>query len=249
MSKKQHNKQVSRARNKRRTDKFERRSARNRIIIIAMAVLMTLSLFAIPLTQWLASRGDAAAPEPQEPAAQETETPEPVGADDLAIDPNATYLATFATSEGDITVELDAAGAPITTSNLVELAQDGFYDGVIFHRVIDGFMIQAGDPTGTGTGGPGYTIEDELEPAVELVEAAGNYPRGTLAMANTGQPDSGGSQFFIVHQDYPLPPQYAVFGEVVEGMEVVDTIATTPTEQGDRPVDPVEISTVTIDER
>ncbi|TVR37432.1 MAG: peptidylprolyl isomerase [Nitriliruptor sp.] len=165
----------------------------------------------------------------------------------MTIDPGATYRATIATSEGDVTVELDAAGAPMATNNLVSLARDGYYEGIIFHRVIDGFMIQGGDPTGTGMGGPGYAFDDELGPAEELVEREGSYVRGTLAMANSG-PDTNGSQFFIVHEDAPLPPAYVVFGEVIDGMDVVDAIATTPTDEADRPLDPIEITAVTIDE-
>jgi cyclophilin family peptidyl-prolyl cis-trans isomerase len=260
VSKKSHRKQVQRARTKRQQDRFQRRSARNRLIILVMAVLMVLSLVAIPLTQWLADRGDAAAPpEPEdlEPASEEPEQPDAASetagrADaydepfDLTIDPDAAYTATFVTDEGDIVLALDAQGAPNTVNNLVNLARDGYYDGVIFHRVIDGFMIQGGDPTGTGAGGPGYRFEDELEVAQELVEEHGGYPRGTLAMANAG-PDTNGSQFFIVHADYPLPPQYAVFGEVVDGMEVVDAIATAAVD-GERPVEPVAIQTIEIDE-
>jgi len=248
VSKKQHNKQVARAQQKRRDDKFERRTARNRIIIIVMAALMVLSLFAIPLTQWLASRGEAAAPTPQELEAEPS--PETVSAEDppeMVIDPAGSYRATIATSEGEMAVELDAAGAPVATNNLVSLARDGYYEGIIFHRVIDGFMIQGGDPTGTGMGGPGYSFEDELAPAEQLVEREGSYVRGTLAMANSG-PDTNGSQFFIVHEDAPLPPAYVVFGEVTDGMDVVDAIAATPTDEADRPLDPIEITSVTIDE-
>ena len=248
MSRKQHKKQVARAQQKRRNDKFERRTARNRIIIIVMAVLMALSLFAIPPTQWFASRGDAAAPPPEE---LETEQqPETVSAEEppeMVIDTGATYRATIATSEGDVTVELDAQGAPVATNNLVSLARDGYFEGVIFHRVIEGFMIQGGDPTGTGMGGPGYSFDDELGPAEDLVEREGSYIRGTLAMANSG-PDTNGSQFFIVHEDAPLPPAYVVFGEVIDGMDVVDAIAATPTDGTDRPLDPIEITSVTIDE-
>ncbi len=253
MSKKSHKKQVQRARAKREQDRFERRSARNRIIILVMAGLMVLSLFAIPLTTWLAGRGDASPPEPEdtEPvpdtADQDEAYDEPF---EVTVDPDTTYTATFETELGDIVVELDAEGAPIATNNLVNLARDGYYDGVVFHRVVEGFMIQGGDPTGTGAGGPGYQIEDEFDTAVETVEAEGGYPRGALAMANTGAPNSSGSQFFIMHDDYPLPPQYTLFGQVVEGMEVVDEIATAEVQadQPERPTDPVTITTITIDE-
>jgi cyclophilin family peptidyl-prolyl cis-trans isomerase len=138
------------------------------------------------------------------------------------IDPSVTYQAVLATTEGDITIELDTEAAPATVNNFVVLARYGFYDGVPFHRIIPGFMNQAGDPVGPspGTGGPGYTIPDELP------EGDDPYPEGTLAMANTGQPDSGGSQFFIVVEGggAQLTPTYTAFGRVVEGMEVVDEI-------------------------
>ena len=160
----------------------------------------------------------------------------------FSIDAANGYRATIATSLGDITVELLADRAPATVNNFVFLAREGFYDGVIFHRVIEGFMIQGGDPTGTGTGGPGYRFRDELEAAQEL-----GYPRGTLAMANAG-PNTNGSQFFIVHTGAQLPPAYAVFGRTVGGLEVVDAIATTRTDARDRPHEDVVIRTVTIEE-
>lgn len=215
------------------------------MILLVMAALMVLSIVAVPLTSWFASRGDAAQPEPMDTA--DEGFAEPFA---LTIDPEATYHATFETDEGDIVIELDPEGAPIATNNLVNLARSGFYDGVIFHRVVEGFMIQGGDPTGTGTGGPGYNIEDEFAVAEATFEAEGGYPRGALAMANTGAPNSSGSQFFIMHADYPLPPQYTLFGHVIDGIEVVDAIATAEvlTDQPERPVDPVVIRTITIAE-
>lgn len=162
---------------------------------------------------------------------------------------------TLATTCGDIVLELDAADAPATVANFVALAEDGYYAGVGFHRVIDGFMVQGGDPTGTGSGClddtcserlPGYTFPDELALAEDVVAETGGYPRGTLAMANAG-PDTNGSQFFIVQASpgYPLPPNYAVFGQVVEGMDVVDRIAKGPAD-GDLAVDPVVIRSVEV---
>jgi cyclophilin family peptidyl-prolyl cis-trans isomerase len=138
------------------------------------------------------------------------------------IDPARTYRAVLATTEGDITIELDAQAAPVTVNNFVVLARYGFYDGVPFHRIIPGFVNQAGDPVGPtpGTGGPGYTIPDELP------EGTDPYPEGTVAMANTGASDSGGSQFFIVIADGGdrLTPTYTVFGRVVEGLDVAREI-------------------------
>lgn len=158
---------------------------------------------------------------------------------EMTIDPAKTYRATIETSAGTMVAELFAEDAPKTVNNFVFLARDGYYDGIIFHRVISGFMIQGGDPTGTGRGGPGYRFDDE--------PVNRPYARGTLAMANAG-PNTNGSQFFIMHADYGLPPQYTIFGKLISGEEVVDEIAAAPKGPGDRPTDPVTITTVTIDE-
>lgn len=160
----------------------------------------------------------------------------------MQIDPQRSYSATVATSQGTIEIDLFAARSPRTVNNFVFLAREGFYQGVVFHRVIEGFMIQGGDPTGTGTGGPGYRFADELEAAREH-----GYPRGTVAMANAG-PDTNGSQFFIVHRDAGLPPDYAVFGQVTDGMTVVDRIAAGRTDAQDHPLDEVRIERVAITE-
>ena len=148
--------------------------------------------------------------------------------------------ATVQTNHGAIELELDAGRSPITVNNFVTLARDGFYDGTIFHRVIQGFMIQGGDPTGTGTGGPGYRFRDELE-------GSGTYSRGTLAMANAG-PNTNGSQFFICHTDVGLPHNYTIFGKVSGSMDTVDAIATTATAPGDRPVEECVMESVTVTE-
>mgnify|MGYP001581691181 CR=1 FL=1 len=147
------------------------------------------------------------------------------------------------TNKGDITVELFAEDAPKTVENFVTLAKKGFYDSIIFHRVISGFMIQGGDPTGTGSGGPGYQFADELNsetPSYKL-----GYTRGTLAMANAG-PNTNGSQFFIMHADYPLPHAYTIFGRVTAGMEVVDFIATGAVDSSDRPREEVKMIKVEV---
>jgi cyclophilin family peptidyl-prolyl cis-trans isomerase len=159
---------------------------------------------------------------------------------ELTIDLDKTYTATIHTTAGDIAVELYAAAAPQTVNNWVFLANDGFYDDVIFHRVIKGFMIQGGDPTGTGRGGPGYQFRDEFHDKT-------SYHRGTLAMANAG-PNTNGSQFFIMHADYGLPNAYTIFGEVTDGMGVVDAIAEAPTGPQDRPVNPVMITGIDVTE-
>jgi len=160
---------------------------------------------------------------------------------EMAIDLSKTYTATIDTSAGEIAVAFYSAEAPQTVNNFVFLAREGFYDDVIFHRVISGFMVQGGDPTGTGTGGPGYRFRDELG------HAKSKYDRGTLAMANSG-PNTNGSQFFIMHADYPLPNQYSIFGQVTEGMDIVDTIANAPKGPQDRPNTPVTINSISISE-
>lgn len=126
------------------------------------------------------------------------------------------------TSCGPVRIRLDPEAAPETVNSFVFLARQGYFDGTVSHRVLPGFVFQAGDPTASGTGGPGYDIPDELPPADFA------YTRGVVAMANTGDPDSGGSQFFVVLADITLAPNYTVFGEVVEGFEVLDRIATLP---------------------
>jgi len=157
----------------------------------------------------------------------------------LSIGPKKKYTATIETSAGTMTAELFAGDAPATVNNFVFLARDSYYDDVIFHRVIRGFMIQGGDPTGTGRGGPGYRFNDG--------PVKRPYLRGTLAMANAG-PNANGSQFFVMHADYGLPPNYTIFGKLTGGEDVLDAIATASTGPQDRPVDPVTIKTVTIEE-
>ena len=149
--------------------------------------------------------------------------------------------ATMKTSEGDIVLELFDEDAPKTVSNFKKLASDGFYDGLVFHRVIDDFMIQGGCPQGTGTGGPGYTFEDEINPHKVV--------RGALAMANAG-PNTNGSQFFIVTTEAApwLDGKHTVFGEVRDGHDVVDKIGTTQTDGRDRPVEPIGIVTIELEQ-
>jgi cyclophilin family peptidyl-prolyl cis-trans isomerase len=137
----------------------------------------------------------------------------------MQIDSSKNYKALIKTSQGDIAVDLTEKMTPVTVNNFVFLAKEGFYDNTIFHRIIEGFMIQGGDPLGNGTGNPGYKFDDE--------EFQGKYNRGTLAMANSG-PNTNGSQFFIMHQDNQLPPDYVIFGNVIEGIEVVDKIVSQP---------------------
>lgn len=164
----------------------------------------------------------------------------------MRIDPEKVYTATLETNKGSIEVEFYPKDAPNTVNNFVCLAEDGYFDQTPFHRIVKGFVIQGGDPTGTGSGSPGYQFNDE--------PIARDYERGILAMANAG-PNTNGSQFFIVLEDLRgrLPKNYTIFGRVTEGLDVVDTIANTPTATGrsgekSTPTEPVTLEKVTISE-
>ena len=158
----------------------------------------------------------------------------------MGIDPSKRYTATMETSLGTLVIALDAIKAPKTVNNFVFLALNHYYDGVIFHRIIKGFMCQGGDPTGTGTGGPGYKFADELP-------KPGQYEIGSVAMANAG-PNTNGSQFFIVsgRSGVGLPPQYSLFGKLVKGLDVLETMQNVDTDRSDRPREDVVINSVTI---
>ena len=159
---------------------------------------------------------------------------------EMGIDPTKRYTATMETSMGTMVIALDALKAPRTVNSFVFLALNHYYDGIIFHRIINGFVCQGGDPTGTGTGGPGYRFDDELP-------KAGQYQIGSLAMANAG-PNTNGSQFFLISgpSGVGLPPAYALFGQVVKGLDVVEAMQNVPTGRGDRPLTDVVINSVTI---
>jgi len=163
---------------------------------------------------------------------------------EMNIDLNKKYTAVMKTNMGDISIEFFTNDAPLTVNNFINLSKDGYYNEVIFHRVISGFMIQGGDPSGTGHGDmgkyPGYKFEDELNNKQP-------YEKGILAMANAG-PNTNGSQFFIMHVDYPLPYQYTIFGKVTDGLDIVDKIASVETAEGDRPVSDVVIESIEIKE-
>jgi cyclophilin family peptidyl-prolyl cis-trans isomerase len=159
--------------------------------------------------------------------------------------PNRT--AAIQTNKGTIRFELLETDAPKTTENFITLAERGYYNGIIFHRVIKGFMIQGGDPTGTGRGGEsawGGRFKDEIDASAAVYQRG--YKAGTVAMANAG-PNTNGSQFFIMHSDYPLPPNYTIFGRVIEGQEVVNEIASTKTDRNDRPLDEIKMEQVAIE--
>ena len=163
---------------------------------------------------------------------------------EMKIDPNKSYTATFETSKGNVVVDLFAKEAPKTVNNFVFLAREDFYDGIIFHRVIPEFMIQGGDPTGTGTGGPGYQFEDETGPANPH-----RHVPGTLSMANAG-PGTNGSQFFLTEVETPhLDGRHTVFGRVRTGLDVIKQIARVRTGPGDKPAEDVVIKDVKIEEK
>lgn len=162
---------------------------------------------------------------------------------ELSIDLDKHYEAVVETSKGRFTIALDAEKTPVTVNNFVFLAEEGFYDGLTFHSIIESFMIQTGDPKANGTGNAGYRIPDELD-------AEAKYVEGTVAMFNTGSPNTGSSQFFICTgpeaSNLNRQPNYTIFGKVTEGMDVVQAIASTSVEDG-KPLEPVVITTITIE--
>ena len=179
---------------------------------------------------------DVPAADGSSPKTQRFDGPPP-----LVIDPSKRYTAEMVTSKGTLTIALDPIAAPKTVNNFVFLARWHYYDGIVFHRIIPGFMLQGGDPEGSGRGGPGYRFEDELP-------APGRYEIGSLAMANAG-PNTNGSQFFIVSgpDGTSLPPSYSLFGQVVKGLDVVKAIESVGSRSG-APSEPVIIESVTITE-
>ncbi|MFA9444994.1 peptidylprolyl isomerase [Egicoccus sp. AB-alg6-2] len=286
MSKRQHQKQLDKARSRRQADALRRRERRTRITVLVIVVFLVVGLVGAGLViggdDPVPEIDDVEAPNGDEDGSAASDVEPCPPADDapevdaryyddspaVDLDPEADYVATMATTCGNITIDLDVEGAPGAVANLVGLAEDGYYDGVLFHRVIDGFVIQAGDPAGTGCGQadctaagfdpeaptyPGFSIPDETSAAEDFAAGATGgveYPRGTVAMARTDAPDSTGSQFFIVQGDpIGLPDaSYIVVGTVAEGMDVVDQIAGQPTEAGDRPVDEVRIVSFTVEQ-
>ncbi len=156
------------------------------------------------------------------------------------------YTITLKTNKGEIVFKTYAESAPNTVENFIKLAKDNFYDNLIFHRVIDGFMIQAGCPLGTGTGGPGYTFNDEIDADAEIYRRG--YREGVVAMANAG-PNTQGSQFFIMVEDNPLPPAYTIFGEVISGQSIANEISEVETGANDKPNEDIVIKEVLVEER
>jgi len=226
-----------------------------RLMWLLPAFLLALAACGTPTN----SQDDGGATEVSAPAAEGAASAQAASGDDPAarnnkysaapemqIDQSKTYVATIETNKGTMTAELYASEAPMTVNNFVFLARDNFYNDVPFHRIVKDFMVQTGDPTGTGTGGPGYRFEDE--------PVSRSYERGTLAMANAG-PDTNGSQFFIVLQDSGLPPDYTIFGKLTDGLETLDALGNTPvtaqpgTGEVSRPTEDAYIKSITIEEK
>lgn len=209
---------------------------------IAIAVVLVLAIFSGIIIYNERGNKERLDAESTGANAQPTVTSTTMKLPENIIDPKETYSAKVTTTKGTFTIELNKGETPKTVNNFVTLASKGFYNNTIFHRVIKGFMIQGGDPTGTGTGGPGYKFEDE--------KFSGTYSQGTVAMANSG-PNTNGSQFFIMHGEQDLPPSYTIFGHVSEGTDVIDMIASaevTYSSSGEQstPVTPVKIISIEI---
>jgi peptidyl-prolyl cis-trans isomerase B (cyclophilin B) len=216
-----------------------------------LALILCLGMLVAACGEDDDSSGEAAATPAATEAApagcEAAEEPSPKGEGDLSkpkgrLDPSKTYVATVSTNCGDFEITLDAGRAPKTGASFKALADDGFYDGTTFHRIVPGFVVQGGDPKGDGTGGPGYSVVEA--PPQDLV-----YKKGVVAMAKSGAEAAGtsGSQFFVVTaEDAQLPPDYALLGKVTAGQEVVDKIGVAETDAMEKPVDPVVISSVKV---
>ena len=155
------------------------------------------------------------------------------------------HIVKIITNMGEIKIQTYDDDAPKTVENFITLIEKGFYNNLTFHRVVKGFVIQGGDPNGNGTGGPGYKFEDELNPETDSYKAG--YKKGVVAMANSG-PNTNGSQFFIMLQDYPLPNNYTIFGKVIAGQEVIDAIGQTAVGANDKPLEPVVMESVVVEQ-
>jgi cyclophilin family peptidyl-prolyl cis-trans isomerase len=198
---------------------------------------LLLLLIAVPALAMGRDAGFVSAAQKQTPDQSKTEQTQSSG----------NKVAIIETTLGAIKIELLEDQSPKTVENFRLLVERGYYDGVTFHRVIEGFMIQGGDPKGDGTGGKtatGQPLPNEIDRSSPLYQSG--YKRGVVAMANKGRPETGASQFFIMHRDYPLPANYTIFGRVIEGIEVVDKIASVHTGSMNRPVEPVIMKRVTI---
>src|SRR3989339_1114932 len=214
----------------------------NKQIMYLLVILAVIFLTVLLLSQNQPKTSSQITPEP---TPQALPTSQALPSPESQIDQNKTYQAVLTSTAGEIIINLNVKQTPITANNFVYLANKGFYNNTIFHRVIEGFMIQGGDPQGTGSGGPGYRFDDE--------PFEGEYTRGTVAMANSG-PNTNGSQFFIMHQDYALPKNYVVFGKMESGFETLDKIAEAQVKasrfgENSVPVEPVKVLSIKIEEK
>ena len=218
---------------------------------LAIVFLCAMALAACGGDDSPADESEATPPPATAAACEAADAPEPKGEGDLAnpkarLDRSKTYVATVSTNCGDFEITLDARQAPRTGGSFKSLADEGFYDGTTFHRIVAGFVIQGGDPKGDGTGGPGYSVVEAPPPDL-------SYSKGVVAMAKTGTEADGtsGSQFFVVTaEDAQLPPQYALLGEVTSGQEVVDKIGVVETDPAtEAPIEPVVIASVKVTAR
>lgn len=225
------------------------------VVAVVLLAILVVGYFVWPKDKLAENGADGYNSNTQSAAAVDTPSVSPVASASPTPTPSVTpttnspknlmHTITIETNKGTIVFETYDADAPKAVQNFITLANKSFYNGVIFHRVIKGFMIQGGDPTGTGRGGPGYQFEDELDPNTPSAKAG--YQRGVVAMANAG-PNTNGSQFFIMHQDYPLPHSYTIFGKVVKGLDVVDAIANVKTDANDKPLENITMKSVKVAE-
>ncbi|MEV7089178.1 peptidylprolyl isomerase [Streptomyces sp. NPDC093085] len=239
----------------RRVEARQKAKRRNAVIAAVLAVVVLsggAAYFSIGLSDGdKSTKDDAAAEASPTPSETESEAPEPK----MAIDQNATYTMDFKTSQGDLPIAMDAKKTPHTVNSFKSLADKGYFDNTKCHRLTtEGiFVLQCGDPQGDGTGGPGYTIEDENLDSLGKAGADGSvtYKAGTVAMANTGQPHTGGSQFFLVYKDTKLPPSYTPFGTLDKaGLKIVEAIGKAGVEGGGgdgAPKEAVTVEKVTVD--
>ncbi len=216
--------------------------------VLIIAGILALIVIGILIARASVSKGQVQ--QTQAPTAREAAEPAPVEKKAESVPSqssvkNGMHTITLETSKGTIVFETYDADAPKTVENFITLAKKKFYDGLVFHRVIKGFMIQGGDPKGDGTGGPGYQFEDELNPETQSYKDG--YKQGVVAMANAG-PNTNGSQFFIMLADYPLPNDYTIFGKVIKGQEIVDAIGVVQTGANDRPVEKMEMKKVSVND-
>ncbi len=222
-----------------------------KVIIIVIGILITVGVGVFTYRQLFVPLKYVVAPSENTPKTTDTTTNTETKLISNLDNTKKVMNITLHTNKGNITIEFFETQAPNTVANFIKLAKAGFYDGIKFHRVIKSFMIQGGDPLTKddskmalwGTGDPGYKFADEIDASSQLYKTG--YKRGIVAMANSG-PNTNGSQFFIMHQDYPLPPSYTIFGKVTAGQDVVDAIATTSVGPGDRPISPVVINSVSL---